>query len=103
VHPTFLRQVLQNTAWQLVFRQGTLDSAVASRMLGAHADTEQSWRSDGHTTTRDVAAIAQAAAATGERVNVSPSLLEALPVGDAWLRVAPVGRPDVRIERELAG
>jgi hypothetical protein len=98
VDHTLLSQVVQDTAWQLLFRQGALDSAMASRILGVRADVETSLRSDGITTGRRVEAWGTASAGIGERVNVPPSVLEGLSVGDAWLRIAPVDRRRPRVE-----
>jgi len=94
VDQVLLEQLVQDTAWQLVFRQGTLDSAVASRILGVRAAVERTRWSDGRTSERDILAWAQAGAVVGERPNVPPSVLENLPLAEARLRVAPVERPD---------
>ena len=97
VDQALLPQIIQDTAWQLVFRQGTLDSARASRILGVGSNIEIGYRSDGLSTHRAVEAWGTASAGIGERVNVPPSALEMLERGDAWLRIAAVDRRVVRL------
>ena len=83
VDRALLPQVLQDTAWQLVFRQGSPQDAERMQALFGQAWVkDESWRSDGTTTTRMV-----------ERPRVSiDEWMNALEPGDAWLRVAPVDR-----------
>jgi len=83
VDRALLPQVLQDTAWQLVFRQGSPQDASAMQALFGQAwITDEAWRSDGVTATRMV-----------ERPRVSiDEWMNALEPGDAWLRVAPIDR-----------
>jgi hypothetical protein len=83
VDHALLPQVLQDTAWQLAFRQGSPQDAERMQALFGKAWTiDESWSNDGRTTTRRV-----------ERWRVSiDEFMNALEPGDAWLRVAPVDR-----------
>jgi HNH endonuclease/TraM recognition site of TraD and TraG len=83
VDRALLPQVLQDTAWQLAFRQGSPQDAERMQALFGQAwVNDESWRSDGLTTTRLV-----------ERPRVSiDEWMNALEPGDAWLRVAPIDR-----------
>jgi TraM recognition site of TraD and TraG len=83
VDRALLSQVLQDTAWQLAFRQGSPQDAERMQALFGKAwVNDESWSSDGRTTTRRV-----------ERPRVSiDEWMNALEPGDAWLRVAPVDR-----------
>jgi hypothetical protein len=83
VDRSLLPQVLQDTAWQLAFRQGSPQDAERMQALFGKAwVNDESWSSDGRTTTRRV-----------ERPRVSiDEWMNALEPGDAWLRVAPVDR-----------
>jgi hypothetical protein len=93
-----LERSVQDAAWTLMFRQGTLDSARASRILGVRPDVEQTYRSDGQRSSRRVEAWGQANAGAGERANVAPSALENLQPGTAWLRVPPIERKQARVQ-----
>src|SRR5207244_334995 len=81
VDRALLPQVLQDTAWQLAFRQGSPQDA--ERMLALFGQAwvkDEAWRSDGLTTKRLV-----------ERPRVPlDEWMNGLYPGDAWLRVAPV-------------
>jgi len=83
VDRSLLPQVLQDTAWQLGFRQGSPHDARQMEALFGQAWVEDvAWRSDGMTTTRRV-----------ERPRVSiDEWMNDLQPGDAWLRVAPIDR-----------
>jgi hypothetical protein len=83
VDRALLAQVLQDTAWQLGFRQGSpQDARQLEALFGQAFVRAESWRSDGPTTTRMV-----------ERPRVSiDEWMNALEPGDAWLRVAPIDR-----------
>src|SRR5438128_4211938 len=83
VDRALLPQVLQDTAWQLAFRQGSpQDTERMQALFGKAWVNDESWRSDGLTTTRMV-----------ERPRVSTDeWMNALEPGDAWLRVAPIDR-----------
>ena len=81
VDRALLPQVLQDTAWQLAFRQGSPQDAERMQALFGKAWTiDEAWSSDGRVTKRQV-----------ERWRVSiDEFMNALEPGDAWLRVAPV-------------
>jgi len=83
VDRSLLPQVLQDTAWQLAFRQGSPQDAERMQALFGKAwVNDESWSSDGRTMTRRV-----------ERPRVSiDEWMNALEPGDAWLRVAPIDR-----------
>ena len=71
---------MQDTAWQLAFRQGSPQDAERMQALFGKAwVNDESWSSDGRTVTRRV-----------ERPRVSiDEWMNALEPGNAWLRVAP--------------
>jgi hypothetical protein len=81
VDRALLPQVLQGTAWQLAFRQGSpQDAARMESLFGQARVKDELWRSDGMVTTRLV-----------ERPRVTvDEWMNALEPGDAWLRVAPI-------------
>ena len=81
VDRALLPQVLQDTAWQLAFRQGSPQDAERMQALFGKAwVNDESWSNDGRTMTRRV-----------ERPRVSiDEWMNALEPGDAWLRVAPI-------------
>jgi hypothetical protein len=81
VDRALLPQVLQDTAWQLAFRQGSPQDAERMQALFGHAYVEDLTRySDGRFSTRHV-----------ERPRVAiDEWMNALEPGDAWLRVAPI-------------
>jgi hypothetical protein len=83
VDRALLPQVLQDTASQLVFRQGSPQDAERIQALSGQAlAREESWRSDGVTSTR-----------MRERPRVRiDEWMNALEPGDAWLRVAPIDK-----------
>jgi hypothetical protein len=83
VDRALLPQVLQDTAWQLVFRQGSPQDAERMAALFGQAFVEDVTRySDGRVSWRNI-----------ERARVRPDeWMNALEPGDAWLRVAPVDR-----------
>jgi hypothetical protein len=83
VDPALLAQTLQDTAWQLAFRQGSPQDAERMQALfGQHYVVDESWSSDGRVTKRHV-----------ERPRVAiDEWMNSLHPGDAWLRVAPVDR-----------
>ncbi|HYW89950.1 MAG TPA: hypothetical protein VFB50_19410 [Chloroflexota bacterium] len=83
VDSVLLSQVLQDTAWQLAFRQGSPRDAEHMQALFGQAWTQDTTRySDGRRSWRDV-----------ERARVSiDEWMNGLRPGDAWLRVAPVDR-----------
>jgi hypothetical protein len=83
VDRALLPQVLQDTAWQLAFRQGSPQDAERMQALFGKAwVNDESWSSDGRTMTRRV-----------ERPRVAiDEWMNALEPGDAWLRVAPIDR-----------
>jgi hypothetical protein len=83
VDHALLPQVLQDTAWQLAFRQGSPQDAERMQALFGKAwVNDESWSNDGRTMTRRV-----------ERPRVSiDEWMNMLEPGDAWLRVAPVDR-----------
>jgi len=81
VEPALVDQMLQDTAWQLAFRQGSPhDARLLEALFGQEWTKAESWRSDGLTTTRLV---------ERPRVRID-EWMNALHPGDAWLRVAPV-------------
>jgi hypothetical protein len=83
VDRALLPQVLQDTAWQLVFRQGSpVDARHMEALFGqAWADDFTRW-SDGRSSSRQI-----------QRPRVSADeWMNGLRPGDAWLRVAPVDR-----------
>lgn len=82
-----LERSVQDAAWTLIFRQGTLDSERASRILGQRQVEERSWSNDGRETVRLV-----------DRETVPARVLEDLQPGTAWLRVPPVERKRARVE-----
>jgi len=80
-----LQRAAQDAAWVLLFRQGTLDSDRASRLLGMHLVEERTWsEGEGGRRTHSKHVSAPWAA---------PYELEALGrhTGEAWLRI-PAGR-----------
>jgi hypothetical protein len=81
VDRALLPQVLQDTAWQLAFRQGSPQDAERMQALfGQHYVIDESWSNDGRVTKRQV-----------ERPRVPiDEWMNSLQPGDAWLRVAPV-------------
>jgi hypothetical protein len=83
VDRALLPQVLQDTAWQLAFGQGSPQDAERMQALFGQARVkDESWRCDGMVTTRLV-----------ERPRVSiDEWMNALGPGDAWLRVAPIDK-----------
>jgi hypothetical protein len=83
VDHALLSQVLQDTAWQLVFRQGSPQDAERMQLLfGQHYVVDESWSNDGRVTKRHV-----------ERARVLiDEWMNSLQPGDAWLRVAPVDK-----------
>jgi hypothetical protein len=83
LHRALLAQVLQGTAWQLGFRQGSpQDARQLEALFGQALVKDESWGSDGLTTTR---MVKRPRVAIDERMN-------ALEPGDAWLRVAPIDK-----------
>jgi len=83
VDRALLPQVLQDTAWQLAFRQGSPQDAERMQALFGQAWIEDLTRySDGRFSTRHV---------ERPRVRVD-EWMNALEPGDAWLRVAPIDR-----------
>jgi hypothetical protein len=78
-----VHQVLQDTAWQLAFRQGSpRDAELVQALFGKAWAEDVAWRSDGLLTTRLV-----------ERPRVSiDEWMNDLEPGDAWLRQAPIDR-----------
>ncbi len=83
VDHALLSQVLQDTAWQLVFRQGSpRDAEQVERLFGSHWVEDRARSTDGRETVRQV-----------ERPRVPrDELMNGLAVGDAWLRIAPIDR-----------
>jgi hypothetical protein len=81
VQPALVDEVLQDTAWQVGFRQGSPDdAALMESLFGLGWAKEESWRSDGLTTARMV-----------ERPRVPvDEWKNGLEPGDAWLRIAPI-------------
>src|SRR4051794_20863113 len=83
VDRALLPQVLQDTAWQLAFRQGSPQDAERMQALFGQAWVEDRTRySDGRDSWRRV---------ERPRVRVD-EWMNALEPGDAWLRVAPIDR-----------
>jgi hypothetical protein len=82
-----LERSVQDAAWTLIFRQGTLDSERASRILGQRQVEERTWMNDGRETVRLV-----------DKETVPARVLEDLQPGTAWLRVPPVERKRARVE-----
>ena len=83
VDHALLNQVLQDTAWQLVFRQGSPADASQMESLFSHLSTSDTMRwSDGRSSVRQH---------QQPRVRIDEWLNDLQP-GDAWLRVAPVDR-----------
>jgi hypothetical protein len=83
VDHALLSQVLQDTSWQLAFRQGSpQDAEQLVRLFGEHQVVDTTRYSDGRRSWRDV---------EHPRVPVD-EWLNGLRPGDAWLRVAPVDR-----------
>jgi hypothetical protein len=83
VDRALLPQVLQDTAWQLAFRQGSPQDAERMQALFGQAYVEDMTRySDGRDSWRRV---------ERPRVRVD-EWMNALEPGDAWLRVAPIDR-----------
>jgi hypothetical protein len=81
VEPALVDQVLQDTVWQLAFRQGSPHDASLLQALFGQAWTHDETRySDGRRSWRNV---------ERPRVHVD-EWLNGLQPGDAWLRVAPV-------------
>jgi hypothetical protein len=93
-----LERMVQDAGWRLIFRQGELDSARASRMLGAQPALDATFRADGGSSVRRLEAYSLEGAGVGERTAVSPSALENLPPGTAWLRVPPIERKRGRVQ-----
>lgn len=93
-----LERMVQDAGWRLIFRQGELDSARASRMLGAQPALDATFRAGGESSVRRQEAYSLEGAGVGERTAVSPSALENLPPGTAWLRVPPVERTRGRVQ-----
>jgi len=95
-----MERATTNAACTIIFRQGPLSSATASRMLGVREAVHHTQSSNGHRSERWASATGLATAAVGEQMNVPPSVLEGLPIGTAWLRVPPVteGATRVRVE-----
>lgn len=85
-----LERAAQDAAWVMMYRQGTLDSDRASRMLGLHLVEDRSW-SEGPGGTREQVRLV-------ERPWATVSQLEELRPGDAFLRVPAVDDRDVRVE-----
>jgi hypothetical protein len=83
VDHALLSQVLQDTAWQLAFRQGSpQDAERLQALFGQHSVVDESWSNDGRVTKRHV-----------ERPRVAvDEWMNSLQPGDAWLRVAPVDK-----------
>jgi hypothetical protein len=84
VDRALVHQVLQDTAWQLAFRQGSpRDAEHLEKLFGrAWVTVNSSWRSDGLRTKQLV-----------ERARVPiDEWMNTLHPGDAWLRVAPIDR-----------
>jgi hypothetical protein len=83
VDRALLPQVLQDTAWQLVFRQGSPhDARQVEALFGQAWTSDVSHWSDGRSSSRMV-----------ERPRVSiDEWMNALEPGDAWLRVAPIDK-----------
>jgi hypothetical protein len=83
VDRSLLSQVLQDTAWQIVFRQGSPQDAERMQALFGKAwAIDESWSNDGRVTKRQV-----------ERWRVTiDEFMNDLQPGDAWLRVAPIDR-----------
>ena len=81
VQPALVDQVLQDTAFQVAFRQGSpADAALMESLFGLHWTDDVSRRSDGLSTRRAV-----------ERPRVpADEWKNGLDKGDAWLRVAPI-------------
>jgi hypothetical protein len=81
VDRALLPQVLQDTAWQLAFRQGSPHDARQVEALFGQASIQDTTRwSDGRSSSRQ---------AERPRVSVD-EWMNALEPGDAWLRVAPI-------------
>jgi hypothetical protein len=95
-----LERMVQDAGWRLIFRQGELDSARASRMLGAQPALDATWRAGdlSGVSVRRQEAYSLQGAGVGERTAVSPSALENLAPGTAWLRVPPVERSRGRVQ-----
>jgi Type IV secretion-system coupling protein DNA-binding domain len=87
VDRALVHQVLQDTAWQLAFRQGSpRDAEHMQALFGRQWVEDVAWRSDGLLTTRQV-----------ERPRVPPDeWMNRLEPGDAWLP-----RPDNEVEEAL--
>jgi hypothetical protein len=83
VDRALVHQVLQDTAWQIGFRQGSpRDAELLQALFGQEWVEDVSWRSDGLLTTRRV---------QRPRVPVD-EWMNGLHPGDAWLRRAPIDR-----------
>jgi hypothetical protein len=95
-----LERMVQDAGWRLIFRQGELDSARASRMLGAEPALDATFRAGGFAgvSVRRQEAYSLQGAGVGERTAVSPSALENLAPGTAWLRVPPIERKRGRVQ-----
>jgi hypothetical protein len=89
VSPHALAQAAQDAAWVLCFRQGTQDSDLAARLLGAHRVNDASW-SYGYDVREHVRVT--------EQPIVPASVLEDLTTGTAYLRVPPIQRKHARVE-----
>ena len=83
VQPALVDQVLQDTAWQIGFRQGSpRDAQMMQALFGQHWVEDVTRYSDGRSSYRPV-----------ERPRVPiDEWMNGLHPGDAWLRVAPVDR-----------
>src|ERR671932_1627994 len=83
VDRALVHQVLQDTAWQIGFRQGSRrDAELMQGLFGEAWVTDQSWSNDGRTVTRLV-----------ERPRVPIDVwMNGLQPGDGQLRIAPIDR-----------
>lgn len=82
-----LERAVQDAAWTLIFRQGTLDSKRASQILGQRLAEERTWSNDGRETMRLV-----------DKETVPARILEALTPGTALLRVPAVEKKRARVQ-----
>src|SRR5947209_17281848 len=83
VDRALVHQVLQDTAWQMGFRQGSpRDAQHMQALFGQAFVIDESWTNNGRVTKRQV-----------ERPRVPvDEWMNSLEPGDAWLRVAPIDR-----------
>ncbi len=83
VDRALVHQVLQDTAWQMGFRQGSpRDAQHMQALFGQAFVIDESWTNDGRVTKRQV-----------ERPRVPvDEWMNSLEPGDAWLRVAPIDK-----------